>query len=199
MQDDRRLYQRLHLTQPIKARFGKTTVRLLDVSAKGVLVESDKPLEKGATETLHFTWREEELSIRAQVVRSVDVESGLELVEDSPALRSLIAQSAEEVLRAQQANVDGDRESNVVGEQTLTSASAGLGLSGYVVWSFTPEGWKRRRALLPDQPENGFCVSAAEPADQVELLRQTWEKGDEETRRMTRMLAELSAASVRLR
>ena len=198
MQDDRRLYQRLHLTQPIKARFGNTTVRLLDVSAKGVLVESDRPLQKGSTETLRFTWRDEELSIPAKVVRCVDVESGLEFTEDSVALRALIAKSAEEVLRAQQANVDGDRESNVIGDQTLTSASAGLGLSGYIVWSLTPEGWKRRRALLPDQPEDGFCVSAAEAADQVELLRQTWENGDEETRRMTRMLAELSAASVRM-
>ena len=50
--------------------------------------------------------------------------------------------------------------------------------------------------MLPDQPENGFTVSAAEPDDQVELLCQTYESGDEESRRLTRLLAELSAASV---
>lgn len=114
-------------------------------------------------------------------------------------LWELISESAEELLRAQRANMEGNRESNVVGEQTLTSASAGLGASGYVVWTLTGDGWKKRRALLGDQPDDGFCVSAAEPADQVELLRQTWETGDEETRRMTRLLAELSAASVRIR
>lgn len=198
MKEDRRLYQRLHLTEPLKARFGRAMVRVLEVSASGALVESSKPLKVGSKGVLHFTWRNQELAIHGKAVRTADTESGLEFTEDSDVLRKLIAQSAEEVLRAQRANVEGDRESNVVGEQTLTSASAGLGLSGYVVWSLAPDGWKKRRALLPDQPDDGFTVSAAEPADQVELLRQTWETGDEEARRMTRLLAELSAASVRM-
>jgi hypothetical protein len=199
VQEDRRLYQRLHLTEPLPARFGKSKVRLLDVSATGALAESRNPLAAGSKDALHFSWRGREVSIQAEVVRTADLESGLHFTEESAVLWELISESAEEVLRAQQANMDGDRESNVVGEETLTSASAGLGASGYVVWTLTDGGWKKRRALLGDQPADGFCVSAAEPADQVELLRQTWENGDEETRRMTRMLAELSAASVRIR
>ena len=198
MQEDRRLYQRLHLTEPLPARFGKSKVRLLDVSATGALAESDKPLKLKAKGNLRFAWRGQEVAIQAEVVRTTDNESGLHFTEESAALWQLISDSAEEVLRAQRANMEGDRASNVVGEQTLTSASAGLGASGYVVWTLTPDGWKKRRALLGDQPEDGFCVSAAEPADQVELLRQTWDKGDEEPRRMTRLLAELSAATVRL-
>lgn len=199
MQEDRRLYQRLHLTEPLPARFGRTKVQLVDVSATGALAESRKPIAAGSKSVLHFSWRGREVSIHAEVVRTADRESGLHFIEESAVLWELISESAEELLRAQRANMEGDRESNVVGEETLTSASAGLGASGYVVWTLTDGGWKKRRALLGDQPDDGFCVSAAEPADQVELLRQTWENGDEETRRMTRLLAELSAASVRIR
>ena len=199
MQEDRRLYQRLHLTEPLPARFGRSKVRLLDVSATGALADSKKPLAVDSKGVLHFSWRGRDVAIHAQVVRTTDRESGLHFTEESAVLWELISESAEEVLRAQRANMEGDRESNVVGEQTLTSASAGLGASGYVVWTLTDGAWKKRRALLGDHPDDGFCVSAAEPADQVELLRQTWENGDEETRRMTRLLAELSAASVRIR
>ena len=107
-----------------------------------------------------------------------------------PVIGKLIAISASEVLRAQQANMDGDREANVIGDQTLTSASVLHGL-GYVTWTFEEGEWRKRKSLLPDQPDNGFTVASAESPEQVEMLRQTWEKGDDEARKMTRMLAEL--------
>jgi hypothetical protein len=199
VEEDRRLYQRLYLTEPLPARFGKSKIRLIDVSATGALAESARPLELRTRGTLQFSWRGRDVEIGAEVVRSTDTESGLLFTEESATLWSLISESAEELLRAQRANLAGDRESNVIGEETLTSASAGLGATGYVTWTLTPAGWRKRRTVLGDQPENGFCVSAAEPADQVELLRATWENGDSETRRLTRLLAELSAASVKMR
>ena len=92
----------------------------------------------------------------------------------------------------------GQRELNIIaGEETLTTASAGLRGSGYVSWTLEPAGWKRRKSLLPDQPDTGFTVSASEPEDQVAMLRKTYENGDEEQRRLTRLLAELSVATVR--
>lgn len=196
MEDDRRVYQRLHLNRPIEGRFGKTPVRIIDVSATGALIEHEQPLPAKARRTLTFSWRGEQVKVKGAIVRTSPQESGLRL-EDNDTLRRLIATSAEEVLRAQQANMEGAREANVIGDQTLTSASAGLGTSGYVVWTCDDKGWTKRRALLPDQPPDGFTVAAAEPIDQVELLKKTWENGDEESRRMTRLLAELSAASVR--
>ncbi|HUP50109.1 MAG TPA: PilZ domain-containing protein [Thermoanaerobaculia bacterium] len=197
MQDERREYQRLHLTRPLEGRYGRSAVRVIDVSATGALVEHDRPLRRGAQRLLHFTWRDHKIAVKAEIVRSAGIESGLRFTEENELLLQLIAQSAEEVLRAQQANLQGDRESNVVGDETLTAASAGLSASGYVVWTLGEGGWQKRRALLPDQPDDGFTVGAAEPPEQVDLLRQTWERGDEEARRMTRMLAELSAATRR--
>ena len=199
MEHDRRIYQRLHLTSPLVGRFRQTPVRLIDVSATGALIEHDERLPTTGSDVLEFSWRGEPVRLGAEIVRSSAHETGLRFVEESAQLQRFIARSAEEVLRAQQANMAGEREANIIGDETLTSASAGLRGTGYTVWSFSGEGWTKRRALLPDQPDDGFTVSAAEPVDQVELLKRTWESGNEEARRMTRLLAELSAASVRMK
>ena len=199
MSEERREYQRLALTKPIEARFGRHHVRIFDVSATGALIESSKkPLPDGTKNVLKFQWRNHSVAIHAEVVRIADGEAGLHFTEDHQQLRDLIAESAREVLRAQEANLEGDRERNIIdADATLTTASAGLRAAGWVTWTLTPEGWKKRKSLLPDQPEDGFTLSAAEPEDSVALLRKTYENGDAEARRLTRLLAELSVATVR--
>jgi hypothetical protein len=194
---ERRLYQRLHLTKPLDGWFDKQAVRLIDVSANGALMESSKPIKAGSSGTVRFFWRDQEVKIKANVIRSDADQIGVTFTEDSALLRRLIAESAEEVLRAQQANLDGARELNVVGEETLTAASAGLRAGkGFVTYTFENGQWVRRRSLLPDQPANGFTVAAGESQDQIDMLCQTFQSGDEESQRMTRLLAELSAASI---
>jgi hypothetical protein len=190
------LFQRLHLTRPLDGTFRDANTRVLEVTSNGAVLDAASPLQPGTRGTLRFTWREHLVAVEAQVAAVTDTEAKVEFTGDTALLSDLIAISAAEVLRAQQANMDGDRAANVIGDETLTSASVLHGL-GYVTWTFEDGEWRKRKSLLPDQPENGFTVASAEPAEQVEVLRQTWEKGDEEARRMTRMLAELSAASVR--
>ncbi len=198
MNQERRVYQRLALTKPLDAHFGTYAVRLLDVSAIGALIESDADLPLGLHGPLRFTWRQHDVAIEAETVRSEQDHAALHFLEDSEPLRAAIAESATVVLRAQEANLEGERERNVIsGEETLTTASAGLRLSGFVTWTLEEEGWKRRRSLLPDQPEHGFTLAASEPEEQVELLRKTYESGDAEAQRLTRLLAELSVATVR--
>jgi PilZ domain-containing protein len=197
VEQERRVYQRLALTKPLTARFGRFRVHLLDVSAIGALIESDKDIPLGSQDTLRFKWRHYSVEIKAEAVRTAEDHAGLHFLEDSEQLRNLIAESALEVLKAQEANLEGARERNIIsGDETLTTASAGLRASGFVSWTLEEQGWKKRRSLLPDQPDNGFTVSAGEPEDEVALLRKTYENGDAEARRLTRLLAELSAATV---
>ena len=192
------MFQRLHLTRPLKARFGKNAVSLIDVSAIGALIENGTKIPVGEKRTLRFTWRDEKVEIKAETVRTDEGRAGLRFLEDSEHLRRLIADSTTEVLRAQQANVVGDREMNVVGDETLTSVSAAMRLGrGYTTYIFENGEWTKRRSLLPDQPENGFTLAAGEPEDQVALLCQTYERGDDEARRLTRLLAELSVAGIK--
>lgn len=199
MSHERRIYQRLHITKPLKARFGNRSVKLIDVSAVGALVQDGDEMPVGATKNLRFTWRKEKVTIKAETVRTEEGRTGLRFPEDSEQLRRLISGSATEMLRAQQANLEGEREQNVVGDETLTAASAGLLRGkGYMMCIFRDGKWTKRRALIPDQPDDdGFTVAAGEPEEQVALLCDAYERGDEEARRMTRLLAELSVATVR--
>jgi PilZ domain len=197
--DERRQFQRLNLHEPVDGWFGDYPVRLINISATGALIES--PLESNdelpddARGLLRFFWRGAEIELLAKTARKLAVQTGLEFLEESETLRALISDSAVEILRAQEANASGHRDANVVGDQTLTAASAGARLAGYVTWTLCDGGWKARRSLLPDQPADGFTVGASEPEDQVALLCRTYESGDAEARRLLRMLAEISTTS----
>ncbi len=184
---------RLHLTKPVDGWFADYSVVLVEVSATGAKVIHDDAIPVGARGLLRFSWGGVDLELLAEITRTEGARSGLKLIDDSKELRALIESSAGEVLRAQEANASGDRARNVVGDQTLTAASAGArGNSGFLQYRLTPSGWRCHRALLPEQPEDGFTVSANEPQEQIDLLCSTYETGDADSKRMTRMMAELS-------
>lgn len=191
--DERRAYQRLNLMRPLDGWFGDYAVRLLDVSASGALVDLEEPLEEHSRALLRFFWNGEEVEVMAEIARADDKRLGLKFLDDSEQLRRLIAVSVTEILNAQQANAEGRREANVIGDATLTSASELLGgARTFTTWLYRDGSWKARPSLLPDQPSDGFTIAANEPDEQVALLCRTYENGDDEARRLTRLLAELS-------
>ncbi|HEX9984481.1 MAG TPA: PilZ domain-containing protein [Thermoanaerobaculia bacterium] len=194
MTDERREFQRLHLTQPLDGWFGDWSVRMVDVSTKGALIEhADEDLPPEARALVRFFWRGEEIELLAEAIRTDDNRRGLVFIDDSPELRRIITASATELLRAQEANAHGQRELNRIGDETLTAASAArLHGEAFVTYRLIDGSWKRRQSLLPDQPPDGFTIPAGEADEQVKLLCTTYENGDTEARRMTRLLAELS-------
>lgn len=193
MSEERRAFQRLALAEPLDGWFGDYAVRLIDVSATGAQIEADEPIPADARALLRFFWRGHEVEITAETARATDSRSGLRFVEESETLRELLAMSAAELLRAFEANAAGERAANIVGDATITSAAEIRG-SGYVTWTMDDGTWRSRPSLLPDQPKNGFTIAAGEDEEQVALLRRTFESGDAEARKLTRMLAELSVS-----
>lgn len=194
MSDDRRVYQRLTLSEPLDGWFGDFAVRLVDVSASGAQIEHEEPIPSESRALLRFFWRGEEVEILAETARLIHTSRiGVRFLEESDTLRTLIAISAADVLRALEANASGDRNANVVGDETLTSVWRNHA-TGYIRWELTDGHWTPHHAHTADQPENGFTISASEAEDQVAMLRRTYETGDAEARRLTRMLAELSVA-----
>lgn len=193
MIDERREYQRLNLTKPLDGWFGDYAVELVDVSVSGAQIVHQDPLPDGSRGLLRFTWRGEDIELTAEVARTMGQRSGLVFVDDSSMLRQHIEISALELLRAREANATGDRARNVIGDETLTAASAGArALRGYLVYELNDHQWTCRVALEPTQPANGFTVAANESEEQIDLLRKTFESGGEEERKMTRMIAQLS-------
>lgn len=66
--------------------------------------------------------------------------------------------------------------------------------SAFVCCRLVRNSWKKTRTTDPDQPEEGFTVSAHEDAAQVEVLCETYLRADAEGRRLIRLLAEMSIA-----
>ncbi|PYQ47773.1 MAG: hypothetical protein DMF59_17980 [Acidobacteria bacterium] len=193
MIEERREFQRLNLTKPIDGWFGDFSVLIVEVSANGAKIVHDDDIPRGSRGLLRFSWRGSDIEILSQITRSEGARSGVHFLDQSAELRQMISDSASEVLRARQANAAGDRARNIVGDETLTAASAGVrAASGFLQYHLTPDGWKCHRALLPDQPEDGFTVSANESQEQIDLLCTTYESGNDEAKRMTRMIAEVS-------
>jgi hypothetical protein len=193
--DERRHFQRLTLVEPIDAWFGDFAVRLIDVSASGALVESeDESIPPQSRALLRFWWRGEHLEIMAETRRTTDSRSGLRFLESNDTLCALIASSATEMLLALEANARGDREANVIGDETITAAWR-RPASGFIRWIFGAAGWTSEKSTTSEQPPDGFTIAAAEPEEQVALLCRTYESGDTEARQLTRMLAELSVAA----
>jgi hypothetical protein len=192
--EDRRVYQRLTLSEPLDGWFGDFSVRLVDVSATGAQIEHEEPIPGDSRALLRFWWSGEEVEILAETARLIHPNRcGVRFLEESDALRTLIAKSAADVLRALEANAAGDRTANVVGDETLTSVWRSHA-TGYIRWELRDGHWTPHHSHTADQPENGFTISAAEAEEQVTMLRRTYEAGDAEARRLTRMLAELSVA-----
>jgi hypothetical protein len=192
--DERRLYQRLTLVEPLDGWFGDFAIRLVDVSATGALIEFDEAIHDDARALLRFYWRGNEIEILAEIARTSERRAGLKFLEDNDELCRLIAESATEMLLAFEANAQGERAANVVGDETMTSAWR-RPMSGFVRWILSGDQWHSENASRADQPDDGFTIAAGESDEQVALLCHTYESGDTEARRLTRMLAELSVST----
>lgn len=194
MSDERRHYQRLTLLEPLDGWFGDFAVSLIDVSATGAQIEHEEPIHTEARALLRFYWRGEEVEVLAETARTAEHRAGLRFLEENETLCRLIAESATEMLIALEANARGDRDANVVGEETITSAWR-RPATGFVRWTYDGTAWHSAQAATAAQPAEGFTIAAGEPEEQVVLLCRTYESGDAEARRLTRMLAELSVAA----
>lgn len=191
MTGERRHFERLHLQQPLDAWFGDFAVRLLDLSTTGASIEHDEPIPADSRALLRFFWRGEEVEVMCEMTRSETNHPGLHFLEESDMLAGIIGRSAAELQAALEANARGDRAQNVFGDETITSAWR-RPPAGYVRWLFDGSGWRSEPSLVADQPEDGFTIAATEPREQVELLCSTYESGDDEARKMTRLLAAMS-------
>src|ERR1051325_6644568 len=85
-----------------------------------------------------------------------------------------------------------ERDGQSRAEQIRRSNAHRRATSTYTTWIYEAGAWESRRSLIADQPPNGFTVYSGEPEEQVDLLKRTYESGDTETRKLTRVFAEMS-------
>ncbi len=184
--EERRQYTRLNLMRPLDGWFGDYAVRLLDVSASGAMVDLEEPIEIEARALLRFFWQGVEVEILAEIARANDKRLGLRFIEESETLDKLLAASVTEILHVPNFIFETPNAALIARPLTFTT------------WSYDGTAWKQRPSLMPDQPNDGFTIAAQESAEQVAVLCRTYQHGDDEAKRLTRLLAELSVKNARM-
>ena len=212
--DDRRRFQRLRLSKPILATARDATALILDLGVTGAMLEHYGTAAPGDRFQLSFRWQGNDVEFACEVVRStINRNPGgdgvnavshtgvrfLEPVGDSVEhLKDLIATFVGRVLAAQKANAAGEG-TPTKGETLLEQLGHArrTRTTGYVSYRLRDGQWWRIPTKSPVQPVDGFTVAAYEEDDEVQSLCRTYEQTDEEGRRLIRLVAELSAASVK--
>jgi len=200
---ERRRYEHLTLPRPVPARYGAEKVFVLDLSINGARVAHQHQRLESPSERIRFEWQGFELAFDAEVLRtsteptkigtSLVYESGLfffDPVGDSENnIRELIADQIMRVLDERKANARG------IPPIAATYVKTGSKSGGYVTWRLVGGNWKSSPSQSPEQPIDGFTVSANESNDQVQMLCTTYQNSDNEGRKMIRKMAELSVSS----
>jgi len=198
------------------AEFDGHLVTVLEIGLLGALIEHTDRLGEDEDGTLVFTWEDEPISAVARVARSeVSVArseangettylSGLEFESsertDSEKLKRMIAFHVTRSIELMKANALGrskpldDAASFLTPSPFLEPSVPATRI--YVCCRLDAAGkWHRAEVLKPKQPPDGFTVAADYGDDEIALLCESYEQGDEDARRMIRVCAEMSIAA----
>ena len=192
--EERREFQRLSLDPPLSGTLGSTKVTIHEVGVLGARVQHDGAVVEEYAE-LRFSHRDREISMRCEVVRRKDNETGIRFlaaVEDSgDRLREMLAQMVAHEFEVRR-SIPKDSiptEGAVDGDRTIRGKDA-----SFLAYRFENGKWRRQRAFLPEQPANGFTVARWVDGAEIQRLCQVFEASDEEGRRLIRLFAELSVS-----
>src|SRR5437867_367005 len=205
--NDRREFQRLRLAKPILALLNGQNALILDIGLGGAYVEHYGEHKTGDSQRLLFRWKGEDVDFMAEIARSVVVRktanalvshSGLRFVQavgkSEALLNDMIATFVGKILAAQKANAGATQPSEALVDLGGARRSR---TRGYVTYRLQNGTWSRELSDTPTQPLNGFTVAAYEEDEELESLCRTWEAADSEGRRLIRLVAELSARTVK--
>jgi len=200
--EERRRYQRVRLVRPLVARVGQARVFLLEVSLNGVLIahQGNIPPE-GGTCVVMFEWENIAVALECRIIRSTlqkmarnaneksVYHAAMEIIRASETamktLRDLITEIVARALDEQKANARGIP---AVAAQTFQTGKG----SQFLRMELLNGAWRKTETTRPDQPMNGFTISAEEPPDHIAMLCETYEAATNENRKLIKMMAELS-------
>jgi hypothetical protein len=192
----------VRLVRPVVARVGQVRVFLLEVSLSGVLVahQGNIPPE-GSTGVVMFEWDGIAVALECQIVRNTlqkmarnaneksVYHAAMEIIRASEnamkTLRDMISEVVARALDEQKANARG------IPAAAAQTFQTGKG-SQFLRLELLNGAWRRTETTRPDQPMNGFTISAEEPPEHVALLCDTYASADNESRKLIKVMAELS-------
>lgn len=199
---ERRKVQRVKLTRPLHGKSGSSPIYLVDASVEGIRIAHQGIVSAvGKTLRVEFAWEGQRIELECAVVHNTLIRlakskkgkstyhAGLRIIEavgDSRAvLRQLVADCVARALDEQKANARG------IPAEVAQVFQTGKGTE-YLRCELIEGAWRRTSTMMPDQPANGFTVSANEDRAQIEVLCRTFETSDSAGRRMIRTMAKMS-------
>lgn len=208
---ERRTFQRLKLANPILATVNGVSALILDIGMDGAFIEHYGAVKKGDRFELSFRWQGQELAFTCEVVRTNVVreatakgqatvsQSGVSFYQPPATsvekLKDMMAMFVGRVLAAQKANATADAgDASILPQLGQARRSRSRGFLTYLWDGHT---WTLRRSQLSDQPRNGFTVAGYEDEEDLETLCRAYEVADDQGRKLIRLVAELSASSVK--
>lgn len=200
--DERRQNGRVTPVQRIRGMVGNVPIYVLDLSLAGVRIAHQDPLPPvGQTATLVFEWEGRRFSGKAEV-RRTKIEkparskyekslhhSGLFVTPNdafsNAIIKDIIQSCHDRAMDEQRANAEG------IPAIAAQSFQTGKG-DDFVRCELRGTGWVKTATKDPQQPMNGFTISASEQPSKIATLCRTWEIGDAEARRLIKTFAALS-------
>jgi hypothetical protein len=196
-----RQFERIHFEHPIPARLGDAQVRVLDLAIGGARLLGSTKVTPGAPRELRIDWQGKTVHLKCIVTRCIlltfasgkdqvsTYDIGLRIVESvgdsDKIMRELIATFVMKALDEQRANWEGIPP---VGPYVHIEGKT----NRYRRCELVNSDWKITSTTRPEQPLTGFTVSAEVAPHYIDMLCKTYEGTDDEGRRLTRILAELS-------
>ena len=201
---ERRRFGRIRLDTPLRARFGELDVRIVELSVVGFLVSHEGRLNTGEVHPFVVDWEMRPIYLECSVARSNLYRLGKTLGTKS------IYHTGLRVIRFENDGFGALREliaARIIRALDEMKANA-RGIPPLAAYMYQPEkgelfrrcefvdgAWRKSETIRPNQPANGFTISAEVDPDHVDLLCETWERTTHEGRRLTQLLAELSIST----
>ena len=206
---ERRAAERVRLPQPIEGHLGVTPVRIVELSLAGARLEHEERATVNARAKLKFKAEGESLAIDSRVARSSlagrrgDVlmyETGVQfenITNEATRAVAILCGEAPPPAPAPEPAPASEPEPAPEPEPqesfSVFSKDNPFGASSdddeefsFIRCELTESGWRREYVNSPEQPQEGFTVSAAQRLE-VDGLQKTYEVADPETRSMMRI------------
>jgi len=199
--EEKRRFGRITLDHPLPAMINNVPVEVVELSVVGFRVAHEARFPPGFAAKMKVTWDAHELEFAVTVIRSTlfhlaktageptIYHSGVQIDQSAGGseklLRDLIS---ERVIRALEQQKENARGVPPIGKYTYI---VGKG-DRYRRCVWDGQRWRRFESTQSNQPPVGFTISAEVDLQQVELLCRTYEATNDEGRRLTQILAQLS-------
>jgi hypothetical protein len=187
---------RVILRNPRRGRFGDDEVLVLEMGLGGAKFEHTQRLDVGRAATFTCGPLTTGGSVRHSVLRpaktGVVYQSGIAFTDlgdrERDLLMELLVHEAEQQVSEWEANLRGEGPDRMGRKPARQSAVA----VRFLCIRYLHRGWLRAITSDPNQPLDGITIIETTPDEEVAILRESYERADEETREFMRQVAMLT-------